>query len=81
MYQVRKMVLGVVAVAALSSFATQGWAGGPSDAEARAACSSDAMRFCSSMIPDVNRVEGCLRANRAQLGPSCKALFQKYDRK
>jgi hypothetical protein len=82
MYQARKMILGVVAVAALSSFATQGWAGdGPSDAEKRAACTGDAMQFCYSMIPDMGRVEGCLRAHRAQLGPSCKALFQKYEGK
>jgi hypothetical protein len=81
MYQVRKMVLSVVAVAALTSFATQGWAAGPSDAEKRAACTGDVMQFCSSMIPDMGRIEGCLRAHRAQLSSSCRGLFQKYESK
>jgi hypothetical protein len=79
MYQVRKKVFGVAALALLSSFATKGLAAGPTEAEKRAACTGDAMRFCSSMIGNMDQVEGCLRAHRARLGPSCKALFDKYD--
>jgi hypothetical protein len=81
MYQIRKTVLGLVALAALSSYATQGWAGAPSEAEKRAACTGDVMQFCYSMIPDMGRIEGCLRANRARLSPSCKGLFNKYEGK
>ena len=81
MHKICKGVIGIVAVAALSSFATAGFAAGPSYAEKRAACSGDAMQFCASLIPDMSRIEGCLRAHRSQLSPTCKALFTKYDRK
>jgi hypothetical protein len=81
MYEIRRGVLGIAAVVALSFSATAGFAAGPSDAEKRAACTGDVMRFCFSLVPDMNRIEGCLRAHRPQLSPTCQALFSKYEGK
>jgi hypothetical protein len=38
-------------------------------------CTGDAMRLCSSEIPDVERVTGCMVQKRAQLSDGCKAVF------
>jgi hypothetical protein len=38
-------------------------------------CTSDAMRLCSSEIPDVDRVTACMVRQRAQLSDGCKAVF------
>ena len=37
--------------------------------------SRDAMRLCSSEIPDVERVTACMVQKRAQLSDGCKAVF------
>ena len=39
-------------------------------------CTGDAMRLCSSEIPDVERVTACMVQKRAQLSDGCKAVFQ-----
>jgi len=39
-------------------------------------CAGDAMRLCSSEIPDVERVTACMVQKRAQLSDGCKAVFQ-----
>jgi hypothetical protein len=79
MYKIRAGALGIAAIVALISLPTAGFAAGPTEAEGRAACSGDAMRFCSSMIPNKERVAGCLKGHRQQLSATCKALFDKYD--
>lgn len=38
-------------------------------------CTGDAMRLCSSEIPDVERVTACMVQKRAQLSDGCKAVF------
>lgn len=43
--------------------------------EQRAACAPDAFRLCSSYIPDPDRVESCLRLQKARLSSPCRALF------
>ena len=40
-------------------------------------CTGDAMRLCSSEIPDVDRVTACMIRQRALLSDGCKAVFQK----
>ncbi len=42
-------------------------------------CSGDAMRLCSSEIPDVDRVTACMVQKRAQLSDGCKSVFRKMD--
>lgn len=45
-------------------------------AEQEQLCSSDAMRLCSSEIPDVDRVTACMVRQRASLSDGCKSVFQ-----
>ena len=45
-------------------------------AEQQQMCTGDAMRLCSSEIPDVDRVTACMVQKRAQLSDGCKAVFR-----
>ena len=40
-------------------------------------CAGDAMRLCSSEIPNVDRITACMVRQRASLSDGCKAVFQK----
>ncbi|WP_291867361.1 hypothetical protein [Bradyrhizobium sp.] len=40
-------------------------------------CAGDAMRLCSSEIPDVDRITACMVRQRAALSDGCKAVFRK----
>ena len=44
--------------------------------EQRAACTSDAIRLCSSYIPDATQVESCLRQNKSGLSSACRSVFE-----
>lgn len=44
--------------------------------EQRAACTSDAFRYCSGEIPDAGRVEDCLRQRKAYLSDACRSAFE-----
>jgi len=46
-------------------------------AEQEQMCASDAMRLCSSEIPDVDRITACMHRQRAALSNGCKAVFGK----
>ena len=54
---------------------------GPASASAqgtsqqRSDCMGDALRFCSSDIPFVSKIEECLQANIGQLSPACRGEF------
>ena len=39
-------------------------------------CSGDAMRLCSSEIPNVERITACMERQRDQLSEGCKAVFE-----
>jgi hypothetical protein len=39
---------------------------------ARQACTPDAMRLCSDVIPDVARVTACMKAKSSQLSQACR---------
>ena len=45
--------------------------------EQEALCTGDAMRLCSSEIPDVERVTACMIQKRAMLSDGCKSVFRK----
>jgi hypothetical protein len=45
-------------------------------AEARQACTPDAMRLCSEFIPDAARVKACMLRKRAQLSPACRVAMR-----
>jgi hypothetical protein len=48
-------------------------------AEQQQLCTGDAMRLCSSEIPDVDRVTACMMAKQSQLSEGCKSVFRKMD--
>jgi hypothetical protein len=41
--------------------------------EQRAACAPDAFRLCAGYIPDLTRVEHCLRQNKSD---ACRSVFE-----
>ncbi|MCX7321340.1 MAG: hypothetical protein NT113_18295 [Hyphomicrobiales bacterium] len=45
-------------------------------ADQQALCSGDAMRLCSSAIPDVGRITACMVRSRTQLSPGCAQFFR-----
>jgi hypothetical protein len=45
--------------------------------EQRIACMPDAFRLCSDQIPDIKLVRACMRANKANLSPRCRATFKR----
>src|SRR5260221_13562566 len=44
--------------------------------EQQMACTPDVWRLCSSQVPDVNRIVGCLRQNTELLSGPCRAVFE-----
>ena len=46
-------------------------------AEQRAACMGDALMFCSSVVPNMERIASCLAAKKSQLTPRCRAQFDR----
>ena len=46
-----------------------------SDAE-RSACTPDVFRLCGQYIPDATAIVGCLKVQRANLSPACRAVFR-----
>jgi hypothetical protein len=45
-------------------------------AQERSACMGDAFRFCSGDIPNVPKIEACLKSKVNQLSPACRAEFE-----
>nr|GAJ33202.1 hypothetical protein BDOA9_0123970 [Bradyrhizobium sp. DOA9] len=45
--------------------------------EAQQMCSGDAMRLCSSEIPDIPRITACMVRNKAQVSPGCRAVMDR----
>jgi len=45
--------------------------------EAQQMCTGDAMRLCSSEIPDIPRITACMHRKRAQVSPGCRALMDR----
>jgi hypothetical protein len=46
-----------------------------SDAQ-RSACTPDVFRLCGQYIPDATAIVGCLKTQRANLSPACRAVFR-----
>ena len=40
------------------------------------ACSADAMRLCRDKMPDIEKIETCMKANYESLRPKCKSRFK-----
>jgi hypothetical protein len=70
---VRRFGLALAAGLAVSILATVAQA---YTAEQQQACTSDALRICSSEIPDVDRITACMIRNKSQLSPGCLVFFR-----
>jgi hypothetical protein len=66
---------GTVALLALLFCHLDGASAQSSDA-ARQACTPDAMRLCSDVIPDVARVTACMKAKYRQLSQPCRVAMR-----
>lgn len=40
-------------------------------------CSGDAMRLCSSEIPDIPRITACMVRQKAHVSPGCRAVMDR----
>jgi hypothetical protein len=45
-----------------------------SDAQ-RSACTPDVLRLCRQFIPDISGIVACLKLQRSNLSPACRAVF------
>jgi hypothetical protein len=48
-------------------------------AEAQQMCTGDAMRLCSSEIPNISRVAACMHRQRANLSAGCRAVMDRDE--
>lgn len=62
-----------------TTFALQTSPGLAFSQEAQQMCSSDAMRLCSSEIPDIPRITACMVRNKAQVSPGCRAVMDRQQ--
>jgi hypothetical protein len=46
-------------------------------AEAQQMCTGDAMRLCSSEIPNVSKITACMMKQRASLSSGCRTVMDK----
>ncbi len=72
----KTFIIAATAAAALSLFAlpTESYAFSP---EAQMMCTGDAMRLCSSEIPDIPRITACMMRQRTSLSPGCRAVMDR----
>ena len=47
--------------------------------EAREQCTGDAFRLCASEIPNIPKITACMRKNKSNLSPGCRAVMDKND--
>jgi hypothetical protein len=71
--RVRRIGLAQAAALAVSILPTGGQA---YTADQQQACTGDALRICSSEIPDVDRITACMIRNKSQLSPACLVFFR-----
>ena len=69
-------------IASLFAFAVTGLAlqtspGLAFSSEAQQMCSGDAMRLCSSEIPDIPRITACMVRNKSQVSPGCRTVMDR----
>ena len=70
MLTVRRGIFGALVL--LSLLPTAAVAEFKPTAAQRAACGGDAMRLCSAHLANMDRVLGCLTANKSQLSDGCR---------
>ena len=72
--QIGLMLAFTVSVSVLSTSAGHAFS-----SEAREMCTGDAFRLCSSEIPNIPAITACMRKNKSNLSPGCRAVMNKDD--
>ena len=65
------LAFSVSSIAASSGFAYS--------SRAQQMCMGDAMRLCSSEIPNISRIIACMRRNKANVSAGCRAVMEQED--
>ena len=71
---IRKAAFVTALVVSFSTLSTSGYAFSP---EAQQMCTGDALRLCSSEIPDIPRITACMVKNRASLSSGCRTVMDR----
>ena len=66
-----KLVIATAFVLGMLTTASQAYT-----LEEQQRCTGDAMRLCSSEIPDVGRITVCMERQRESLSEGCRAVFE-----
>ena len=66
------LVLGIAV--SFSALSTQGFA---FSSEARQMCTGDAMRLCSSEIPNIPAITACMYKKKAELSTGCRTVMDR----
>ncbi len=69
----------VATFAVAASFVTISSASFAYTAEQQRLCTGDAFKFCSSEIPNIEKITVCMRKNKANLSTGCKMVFDKPE--
>ncbi len=69
----------VATLAVAASFVTISSASFAYTAEQQRLCTGDAFKFCSSEIPNIEKITICMRKNKANLSTGCKSVFDKTE--
>jgi hypothetical protein len=73
-YFMTRTIATLFAFAAITFQTSPGFA---FSSEAQQMCSGDAMRLCSSEIPDIPRIRACMVQKKAQVSPGCRAVMDR----
>ncbi|SCB30371.1 hypothetical protein GA0061098_1005161 [Bradyrhizobium shewense] len=76
-YMTRYQTIASLFAVATTAIALQTSPGLAFSSEAQQMCTGDAMRLCSSEIPDIPRVRACMVRNKAQVSPGCRAVMDR----
>ncbi len=68
---------GLVLAFAVSMSALSSTSSFAFSAEAQQMCTGDAMRLCSSEIPNVSKITACMMKQRASLSSGCRTVMDK----
>jgi hypothetical protein len=70
---VRKIGFVIAFAVSVVSLSTSSYAYTSQEAQM---CTGDAFKFCSSEIPNIDKITVCMKAHKAQLSPGCRALMK-----
>jgi hypothetical protein len=71
---IRQAALTLAFVLSLPALSTQSFA---FSAEAQQMCTGDAMRLCSSEIPNISKITACMIKQRTSLSTGCRTVLER----